>query len=30
MVLAAMLPRVEMRLANERVREVRRAVTVAP
>jgi cytochrome P450 len=30
MVLATMLPRVEMRLANERVREVRRAVTVAP
>ncbi len=30
MVLATMLPRVEMRLANERVRPVRRAITVAP
>jgi cytochrome P450 len=30
MVLAAMLPRVEMRLAADRVREVRRAITVTP
>jgi cytochrome P450 len=30
MVLAAMLPRVEMRLASDRVREVRRTITVTP
>lgn len=30
MVLAAMLPRVEMRLATDRVRNVRRAITITP
>jgi cytochrome P450 len=30
MVLAAMLPRVEMRLAVDRVRDVRRTITVTP
>jgi cytochrome P450 len=30
MVLAAMLPRIEMRLATERVRNARRAITITP